>query len=502
MTYINNVMIVRHKLLSTLVEKWRKDELIKTIDRIPIELSPRKNRNVLGRCCPYKERAVWRYKTFPLLGFDMTDEEDELTPLSHYAHEALHRPQPTKESVLCVIDEACTSCVQINYEVSNLCRGCVSRACSSNCPKNCISFSPKTGQARIDHSVCVSCGACHKNCPYHAIVYIPVPCEESCPVGAISKDEEGIERIDESKCIYCGACLNACPFGAIFEISQVFDILGAIERKEQVIAIVAPAILGQFKTTREKVYGALKEIGFHDVIEVAQGAMDTVSHEGKELVEKIEGGQAFMTTSCCPSFYELVDKHAPGLKPFVSHSHSPMVYTAIRAREKYPNSKIVFIGPCVAKRKEAKRPNVDVDMVLTFEELGSIFAGMGIDVKEANEYAPEFNAVREAHAFARNGGVKDAVLSYLHANPQYKTFAEELTAEEIAGMDKAAVRKLKTYGKKGKADVQFVEVMACEGGCVTGPSAYNDIVAGRRQLLKEVDKMELTYDKLATQQKQ
>ena len=492
MTYINNVMIVRHKLLSTMVERWRKDQLVKTIDRIPLELSPRKNRNVLGRCCPHKERAVWKYKMFPLLGFDMQDEEDELTPLSEYAHTALHRPQPTKENVLCVIDEACTSCVQINYEVSNLCRGCVSRACSSNCPKSCISFQ-KNGQAQIDHDVCISCGQCHKNCPYHAIVYIPVPCEESCPVGAISKDEDGIEHIDESKCIYCGACLNACPFGAIFEISQVFDVLGAIERGEQVVAIVAPAILGQFKATREQVYGAIKKIGFHDVIEVAQGAMDTVSHEGKELVEKIEAGQAFMTTSCCPSFYELVDKHAPGLKPFVSSSHSPMVNTAERARKLYPDSKIVFFGPCVAKRKEIKRPNVDVDMVVTFEELGSILEGLDIDINTVEGYKPAVESVREAHAFARNGGVKDAVISYLSNTEEYKDFVERLTAEEIAGMDKKAVAKLKAYGKRGKADTQFVEVMACLGGCVTGPSAFNDVLAGRRQLLKEVEKIDLTY---------
>lgn len=495
MTYINNVMIVRHKLLSSLVRLWSQDQLIKTIDRLPIELSPRKSKP-LGRCCPHKERAVWKYKSFPLLGFDMTDEVDELTPLSEYARTALSRPKPTKESVLCVIDEACTSCVQINYEVSNLCRGCVSRACSSNCPKGCISFK-KNGQAQIDHDVCISCGMCHKNCPYHAIVYIPVPCEESCPVGAISKDEDGIEHIDESKCIYCGACLNACPFGAIFEISQVFDVLGAIERGEQVVAIVAPAILGQFKASREQVYGAIKQIGFHDVIEVAQGAMDTVSHEGAELVEKIEGGQSFMTTSCCPSFYELVDKHAPDLKPFVSSSSSPMVYTAIRAREKYPDAKIVFFGPCVAKRKEMKRPGVEVDMVITFEELGAIFDGLSIELGSAEAFKPEFESVREAHAFARNGGVKDAVLSYLNSDPRYKDFAAKLTAEEIAGMDKKAVAKLKAYGKRGKADTQFVEVMACAGGCVTGPSAFNDIIAGRRQLLKEVEKMELTYETLS-----
>lgn len=173
------------------------------IDRIPLEISPRRSQPV-GRCCIHKERAVTKYKLLPLLGWDMTDETDELTPLSEYARKTLERKERIKENILCVIDEACSSCVQVNYEVSNLCRGCVARSCYMNCPKGAVHFNKKTGQAQIDHDKCISCGICHKSCPYHAIVYIPVPCEEACPVKAISKDEHYIEHIDESKCIYCG----------------------------------------------------------------------------------------------------------------------------------------------------------------------------------------------------------------------------------------------------------------------------------------------------------
>lgn len=492
MAYSNNVMIVRHRLLSRLVELWKDDQLVSEIDRLPIQLYPRRGREAVGRCCPHKERAVMRYKTFPLLGFDMNDETDELTPLSEYAQKALERKEQTKENLLCVIDEACTSCVQINYEVSNLCRGCVSRACLSNCPKKCISFR-KNGQAKIDHDVCISCGRCHDSCPYHSIVYIPVPCEESCPVGAISKDEYGIEHIDETKCIYCGSCINACPFGAIFEISQVFDVLQAIRRGEKVIAIVAPAILGQYEAERDEVYGAIRAVGFHDVIEVAQGAMDTVSHEGHELIEKLDAGQPFMTTSCCPAFYEVVNKHAVDLKKYVSDSGSPMLYTARRAREKYPDSKIVFIGPCVAKRKEIRRPNVDVDMVVTFEELASVFSGMGIDIKAQAPYAPEYESVREAHGFAQNGGVMYAVQSYLRSLPETKDRVDEITTEAISALDKKQISKLKVYGKKGKAAAQFIEVMSCPGGCVNGPSAHNDLMGGKRQMLKEMAKINKTY---------
>ena len=184
MAFTNNVMIVRHGLLAKLVKLWKENRLLEEIDRLPIELSPRKSK-VIGRCCVHKERAVWKYKTLPLLGFDMQDEVDELTPLSEYAKQALLRSENKKENLMCVVDEACSSCVQVNYEITNLCRGCVARSCYMNCPKDAIRFK-KNGQAEIDHDTCISCGKCHQNCPYHAIVYIPIPCEEVCPVKAIS----------------------------------------------------------------------------------------------------------------------------------------------------------------------------------------------------------------------------------------------------------------------------------------------------------------------------
>lgn len=135
MPLTNNVMIVRHKLLTNLIKLWKDNQLVERIDRLPIELSPRTSR-VLGRCCVHKERAVWKYKSFPLMGFDMSDETDELTPLSEYARKALERKgQQQKDNILCVIDEACSSCVQTNYEITNLCKGCVARACATNCPK-------------------------------------------------------------------------------------------------------------------------------------------------------------------------------------------------------------------------------------------------------------------------------------------------------------------------------------------------------------------------------
>ena len=475
----NNVMIVRQKLLTKLIELWKEDQLVAKIDRLPLELSPR-NAQPKGRCCIHKERAVWKYKSLPLLGYDMTDETDELTPLSDYARRALERDRNLKENIMCVIDEACSSCVRINYDISNLCRGCVARACALNCPKNAIDFNKETGQARIDHSLCVSCGICHNSCPYHAIVYIPVPCEEACPVQAISKDEHGVEHIDESKCIYCGKCLNSCPFGAIFEISQVFDVLQSIRRGEKLVAIVAPSILSQYKVPVEQFYGAVKAIGFTDVIEVAQGAMDTISHESEELAEKLAEGQPFMTTSCCPSYIEMAEKHAPDLKKSISSPGSPMYYAARIARRKHPDAKVVFIGPCIAKRKEARRDEC-VDYVMTFEEIHSVLSGLGIEFSEAQTYEMAFTSIRTAHGFGQNGGVMAAVQAHVDGKLQFAGL-------QVANLTKKNVNLLKAYGKTGKAPAQFIEVMACEGGCISGPCTHIAYDQGKIQFNRELAK--------------
>lgn len=477
MAYTNNVMIVRHGLLAKLVKMWDEGNLVEKIDRLPLQLSPRKSK-VKSRCCVHKERVVWKYKMFPLLGFDMEDEKDELTPLSYYAGEALNRRKNIKENILCVMDEACSSCVQVNYEVSNLCRGCVSRACMMNCPKDAIDFNRK-GQAEINHDICISCGICAKSCPYHAINYIPVPCEEACPVNAISKDEFGVEHIDESKCIYCGKCLNACPFGAIFEISQVFDVLEDIRNKNQeVIAMVAPAIRSQYKETVDIVYGAISQIGFDKVVEVAEGAMETTSREAEELVEKLEEGQKFMTTSCCPSYVEAAKKHAPDLMKYVSSTGSPMYYTAQTYRKKYPNAKLVFIGPCIGKRKEAK-DDPNVDYVMTFEEISSIFDGLDIEIRRSEGLRVDFNASKDAHGFAKAGGVANAVINQLGGRT-------DITTHAIANIDKKTIGMMRAYGKTGKAPGQLVEVMACEGGCITGPTGHIDKLSATRNYNKHM----------------
>lgn len=459
MAFVNNTMIVRRDLMSKLIKLHKEGNLVAEIDRLPILMSP-KNAQARGRCCIHKERAVLKYKMLPILGFSVEDEEDELMPLSVYAQNALNRTQK-KNSILTVVDEACTACVKTNYVVTNLCKGCVGRPCFMNCPKDAITFTDND-QAHINHSKCINCGICKEACPYHSIVYIPIPCEEACPVKAIQKDENGIEHIDESKCIYCGKCINACPFGSVFEISQVFDILPAIDRGEKFVALMAPSIQSQFSNPIAEIAEAICQIGFVDAIEVAYGAMETTQREGAELNEKLENGQQFMTTSCCPSYVELVNKHLPDMKPFVSHTQSPMYYTAEMAKAKYPDAKLVFIGPCVGKRKEIADSEL-VDYMLTFEEVDTLFNGLSIEMKELDNSGG--CAPMAGRGFARAGGVIAAVAQMY---PQLG-----VKPVQVSNLNKKNVGLLRAYAK-GKAPGNFIEVMACEGGCISGPCGKVD----------------------------
>ena len=472
MAFVNNAMIVRRELMAKLIALHKSGNLVEEIDRIPLKMSPR-NAQARGRCCIHKERAVLKYKMLPILGYRIDEEEDELTPLSVYASRALER-NSTNSSILTVVDEACTACVKTNYVVTNLCKGCVARSCYMNCPKDAITLLDN-GQAHINHSKCINCGICKEACMYHSIVYIPVPCEEVCPVKAITKDENGIEHIDESKCIYCGKCINACPFGSIYEISQVFDILSAIKRGEQLVAIMAPSIMSQFNNSLSEISEAIEKIGFVEAMEVAQGAMETTRREGAELQEKLEAGQQFMTTSCCPSYIELVNKHMPEMKPFVSHTGSPMYYTIEMAKAKYPEAKIVFIGPCVGKRKEVM-DHPDIDYILTFEEIDTLFTGLDIELQATDKQ--RMAAPLDGRGFARAGGVISAVQNMY---PQLG-----IKPIQVSNLNKKNIGLLRAF-TKGKAPGNFVEVMACEGGCISGPCGKIDYSQAQKIFKKAME---------------
>ncbi len=473
MLYDNYAMLTKRELLIRIVKLLKEGNLVDGVKYIPVEMRPRDDKNI--SCCVHKDRYIIRHKIISILGFDIKNDEDiDLMSLSDYAQRSLDNKN-TKEDILSVVHESCNACMKSQYFITNMCRGCEGRPCMMNCPKSAISF--KGGKACISQDDCVSCGLCAQVCPYHAIVYTPVPCEEACPVKAISKQPDGTEHIDKSKCIYCGKCMQACPYGAIMERSKIIDVHKALtDPNKKITAIVAPAINGQFDATPGQILAAIKKIGFDDVVEVALGAEDTSRNEAAELVERLESGQPFMTTSCCPAYVGWVDKHAPALKPFVSHTYSPMVYAAKRVKAKDPNMEVVFIGPCLAKRNEADFVP-EVDYVMSFEELGAFMIAYDVDVNSCGEQELDSEVTKFSRGYAMAGGVRNAIVNAV--GDGYKTM-------NIEGLDKKNAALLKAMVNRPAA--QFIEVMACEGGCVNGPCSLAPLTLAKRQMKKAMER--------------
>lgn len=461
MTYTNNATHTRKELLYRLCKLLVADQLESNIDRIPLIMRPKAKLPL--RCCVHKDRAVLKYKIMALLGFNMEDEVDELTTLSQYAADAQQRNALTP-IIMTVVDEACSSCQKGGYHVSNQCQGCEARPCAGNCPKDAISFFE--GKAQIDEDLCVNCGKCQIECPFHAIIYRPVPCEEACPVGAITKDEHGIERINYDKCIYCGRCIAACPYGAIIEKSHIIEIFKAWKNNKEVVALVAPSIAAQFRQPLSKIYAAIKACGFQQIIEVAEGAQETIAHESEEWLHRMKEGHKTMTTSCCHAYTELVNKHIPDLKKMVSDTPSPMAYTGRIASQRFPDAVKVFVSPCTSKRHEALLID-DIDYVLSFEELGALIIANDVEVGDMDELNLSHQGCNAARNFAHSGGVTQAIRQNSEG---------EFKPEIINGINKQSIRLLKQIAK-GKTDANFVEVMSCENGCIGG---VNTIMKGRQ----------------------
>ncbi len=467
----NESAYIRRDLSARLLSLFFVVYLFEEVDALAVKLYPKEKRSM--RCCIYKDRAMIRYRIMALLGISIEDRDDETRMLSSFAEEALAR-ETVSEPVLTFLDMACSSCDSGRYHVTELCQGCVARPCINSCPKDCITM--KDGRSVIDADECIKCGKCEKVCPYNTILYLPVPCEEKCPVDAISKNfDTGREEIDYDKCIYCGKCTRTCPFGAVMERSQILDVAKHLVNPEQeIIAMVAPSIVGQFPGSVEQLNGALVNLGFSSVYEVANGADQTAKAEAAELKEKIEEGQDILGTSCCPAYTEAVEKHVPDFHSKVSHTPTPMAFTAGDVRVDAPNAKTVFIGPCVAKRYEGIK-NDDVDYVLTYEELGSFFMAKGIGVEQSNSLPFETDeSSAQARRFAVSSGVAGAVISY----------AEGITVKPmvIDGLDKKGIRQLKKVAKSGAKDVNLLEVMSCEGGCLYGPGVTCNPRISKRKL--------------------
>jgi [FeFe] hydrogenase (group B1/B3) len=463
----NNASRIKREILVRIAKLQLEGKLVEGVQNIAKELAPA-GANPF-HCCVYHDREIIMHRVIARLGCGLEDYDDE-KGLAQYAQEAINREKPTWP-MLTVLDLACNACVRSHYMVTNGCQACLARPCVVNCGKKAIEI--KDGRALIDSEKCVSCGLCLQNCPYHAIIKIPVPCEEACPVGAVAKNENGRESIDYEKCIFCGNCMRECPFGAMMDKGQLVDVIKHIMNKKNVVAMYAPAAAAQFRVEPGQLEGALLAAGFSNVIEVALGADVTADKEAEEFTERMEKGEKMMTTSCCPAFVRAVHIHAPELAECVSSTRTPMHYTAEIAKQKFPDCITVFIGPCLAKRREGMDDDL-VDYVISIEEAGALFIAKEIDVAKSAPALGDKLPTASARDFAKSGGVATAVKVRLKD-------ASILKETAIDGLDKAGMKRLAELGKINSGKLprtddtpNLIEVMACQGGCIAGPSVVTN----------------------------
>jgi [FeFe] hydrogenase (group B1/B3) len=443
-----NVQELKYEVLKEVANLAFEDNLQTGILHIPEKIVPGPEATM--RCCIYKERAILNERVKLAMGGNKNNP-----------------------NVIEVLDIACDECPVTEFSVGPACRGCIAHRCENACPRGAISFA--LHKAVIDPKKCVSCGKCLTACQYSAIIKNVRPCENACKAHAISMDENKKAHIDESKCIACGACVYQCPFGAVTDKSYILDAIKLLRENncdKKVYAVIAPSITGQFKNAKiGQVVSGLKQLGFYNVVEAALGA-DMVAHkEAKELVEK-----EFLTSSCCPAFVSYLEKNFPTLKEHISHNLSPMAEIGKYIKRIHPESKVIFIGPCTAKKAEIKKESVKkyVDVVLTFEELQALFDSRDINLSSlANDELD--NASYFGRIFARSGGLSDAVAEALK---EQEVTAFKVSPTACSGIDECRIALLKA--SKGVLKENFIEGMACNDGCIGGPACLTHDAKDRK----------------------
>ena len=431
------VQHLKYKVLREVARQAWNDTLMENLLDISQIIVPGKEATM--RCCVYKERAIVGERVKLAMGGNKNNP-----------------------NVIEVIDIACDECPVGGYEVTESCRGCLAHRCDDVCKKKALYFD-EHHVAHIDKTKCVECGMCSKVCPYSAIVSRKRPCQNACKVKAITMNEDKSAAILNEKCISCGACVYQCPFGAIMDKSFILDAIKLLkeapETGNKVYAVVAPSIASQFTYAKlGQVITGLKKLGFHTVVEAALGADMVAQAESKELAEK-----GFLTSSCCPAFVTYIRKTFPKLADNISHNLSPMAMISRYIKETTPGAKIVFIGPCTAKKMEIQQDSVRewVDVALTFEELQALFDSRDLDITTMEEDVLD-NASYFGRIFARCGGLSDAVAEGL----KEQGIDFDLKGCSCDGIEACRMALLKA--SRNVLDANFIEGMACIGGCIGG----------------------------------
>lgn len=477
---------IRHEVFTEIARMaYEGGDYAKKLEELPYKICPG-DPDEMG---PYRtnlllERAIVGERLRLAMGLPMR-KLGEHNNISDSVEETVIAQKYYEPPLINVIKFACNRCPDSIVKVTDGCQGCLEHPCIEICPRNAIS--KVKGHAHIDQDKCIRCGNCMGACSFSAIIRQERPCKKACGVAAIGRDEVGRAKIDYSKCTSCGQCLVNCPFGAISDKSQIFQTIMAIKSGVPVYVVLAPAFVGQFgaDATPQKMQASFKRLGFQDVYEAAIGADLCVIEEAADFLEEVPAKHKFMVTSCCPSWSDMVKKMFPQMADNISVAMTPMVLTARFVKKTHPGCKVVFVGPCDAKKLEASRRTVrsDVDFVLTFEEVLGMFAAKGVDKEciPADE-AQELNqAGTDARKFAVSGGVAQAVVNAIKSLDPTR----DVKVAKATGLHEC--RKLLLMAQAGKYDGYLLEGMACPGGCIAGAGTLQPIDKSSRAVAKFAD---------------
>lgn len=307
-------------------------------------------------------------------------------------------------------------------------------------------------------------------------------CEVSCLFDAVRRDENG-KLVITSKCTGCGECLKSCPENNLAGRKDAVSLINVLKTKDApVYAMIAPAFSGQFSSdvTSGKLRSAFKLMGFYGMIEVAMFADILSLKEALEFDRAIISDEDFLLTSCCcPLWVALIRKSYQSMIPHVPPSVSPMVACGRAIKKISPDAVTVFIGPCLAKKAEAREADISdaVDYVLTFEEIAELFAILKIEPKKLEEDQSDHSS-RAGRIYARVSGVSEAVQATLNRLRPDRKMA--LKSQQADGM--IDCKKLLKEISEGEIHANFIEGMGCRGGCVGGPKSLIDKDEARKHV--------------------
>ena len=439
------------------------------IEKLPYKIIP-------GEIATYREsifleRAIVGERLRLSIGLPLSPVDDNVN-LSDGIEESAIAEKYYDPPLVNIISFACNSCPENVFKTTDLCQACLAHPCSVVCPVDAVSI-VESGKSVIDQEKCIKCGRCRAVCPYDAIQKLERPCAKACGVNAIYSDEHGRAKINYDLCVSCGMCIVNCPFGAISDKGQIFQLIHAINSGCKVIAAIAPSFLGQFgpSASHDKIKQAMRQLGISDVVEVAIGADLCAIEEAHDFLEKVPSSQPFMATSCCPAWSVMAKKNFPEFEPYISMTLTPMVLTARLIKKEHKDCKVVFIGPCAAKKLEASRRAVrsDVDFVLTFEEVMGMFKARDVDFDKISTIEPLDEATSTGRGFAVSGGVVKGVIDCIKKiDPD-----REILTDSAEGLD--ACKKMLLLAKANKRNGYILEGMACPGGCVAGTGTLQPV---------------------------